>query len=126
MEMDEQRADRIARLRQEKAERAFKRQVDGGQASLEYKANAQAVREKTARLKAQRLAKESQEREASIGKARRVIREAKAAQMASRQLDRLSNPEVTGEQFASRKRKLIKGPEEFRDIRTDLSQSGRE
>jgi hypothetical protein len=123
--MDEQDADRIARLRQEKAEKAFKRQEDGEQARLEYETSSQNIRKKTARLKAQRLAKEAQEREASTRNARSVIGKAKAAQMASRQLDRLSDPATTGEQLASRKRMLIKGPKEFRDLRTDLPRSDR-
>jgi hypothetical protein len=123
--MDEQDADRIARLRQEKAEKAFKRQEDGEQARLEYETSSQNIRKKTARLKAQRLAKEAQEREASTRNARSVIGKAKAAQMASRQLDRLSDPAATGEQLASRKRMLIKGPKEFRDLRTDLPRSDR-
>jgi hypothetical protein len=121
--MDEQPADRIARLRQERAERAFKRQEDGDLARLEYEGNAQGIREKTARLKAQRLAKEDQEREAFTEKTQRAIGKAKAAQMASRQIDRLSNPAATQEQLASRKRKLIKGPKEFRNLRTDLPTS---
>jgi hypothetical protein len=120
--MDEQNADQIAKLRREKAEKAFKRQEDGERARLEYAANAHAVREKTARLKAQRLTQEAHEREASPGM-KRTTGKAKAAQMASQQIDRLSNPAATQEQLASRKRKLVKGPKEFRELRTDLPTS---
>jgi Arc/MetJ-type ribon-helix-helix transcriptional regulator len=43
----------------------------------------------------------------------------KAAEMAGREIDQLGDQSVTGEERASRKRRLIKGPREFRDIRTD-------
>ena len=41
----------------------------------------------------------------------------KAAQMAAREIDQLGDKSATGEERASRKRKLIAGPKEFRGIR---------
>lgn len=41
----------------------------------------------------------------------------RAAEMAERQIDRLSDPSATSEERQSRKRKLLKGPAEFRDMR---------
>jgi hypothetical protein len=39
--------------------------------------------------------------------------------MASREIDRLGDQSVTNEERTRRKRRLIKGPREFRDVRTD-------
>jgi hypothetical protein len=44
----------------------------------------------------------------------------KAAEMAGREIDRLGDQAATGEERAQRKRRLIKGPPEFRDVRGDL------
>jgi hypothetical protein len=44
---------------------------------------------------------------------------AKAAEMAREELDRLVDKSVPAEEQATRKRRLIKGPTEFRDIRKD-------
>jgi metal-responsive CopG/Arc/MetJ family transcriptional regulator len=44
----------------------------------------------------------------------------KAAEMADREIDRLGDQAVTNEERARRKRRLIKGPREFRGLRTDL------
>jgi hypothetical protein len=44
----------------------------------------------------------------------------KAAAMAGREIDRLGDREATREQRAQRKRRLIKGPREFRGMRGDL------
>src|SRR4029077_9100552 len=41
----------------------------------------------------------------------------KAAKMAGREIDRLGDQTATREERARRKRQLIKGPREFRDIR---------
>jgi metal-responsive CopG/Arc/MetJ family transcriptional regulator len=41
----------------------------------------------------------------------------KAAKMAGREIDRLGDQTATGKERARRKRQLIKGPREFRDIR---------
>ncbi len=49
----------------------------------------------------------------------RSSRAAKANEMASRQLDRLADQTATPEQQASRKRRLLKGPEEFQGMRRD-------
>jgi hypothetical protein len=45
---------------------------------------------------------------------------AKATEMAGREIDRLSDQSVPVEEREGRKRRLIKGPREFRDIRSDL------
>jgi hypothetical protein len=41
----------------------------------------------------------------------------KATDMAARQIDRLGDQSATGEERASRKRRLLSGPKEFRDMR---------
>jgi hypothetical protein len=41
----------------------------------------------------------------------------KASELASREIDRLGDKSATGEERASRKRRLIAGPKEFRGIR---------
>jgi len=42
---------------------------------------------------------------------------AKAAEMASEEIDRLADPSATDEERQLRKRRLIKGPKEFLDLR---------
>jgi hypothetical protein len=54
-----------ARQRAEKSFRQEERAREGRQAMAEYEARARAVREKTARLKALRLAKEAEARKSS-------------------------------------------------------------
>jgi len=49
----------------------------------------------------------------------------KAAEMADREIDPLGDQAVTNEERARRKRRLIKGPREFRDIRADLPKNKR-
>jgi hypothetical protein len=44
----------------------------------------------------------------------------RAAEMAAREIDRLGDQTATSEERAKRKRRLIKGPREFRDVRGDL------
>ena len=44
---------------------------------------------------------------------------AKASEMAGRQIDRLTNLSLPEEERRARKRRLIMGPREFRDIRGD-------
>jgi hypothetical protein len=43
----------------------------------------------------------------------------KAAEMAGRTIDQLGDQAATGEERARRKRHLVKGPREFRDVRSD-------
>jgi Arc/MetJ-type ribon-helix-helix transcriptional regulator len=43
----------------------------------------------------------------------------KAAEMAGREIDRLGDQSVTNEERTRRKRRLIKGPREFRDVRAN-------
>lgn len=45
----------------------------------------------------------------------------KAAHLAGEMVDFLADPSATEEQRAKRKRRLLKGPTEFRDMRRDLS-----
>lgn len=47
---------------------------------------------------------------------------AKAKEMAARTIDRLVDPAAPAEEQASRKRRLLKGPEEFRELRVDHEQ----
>ena len=47
----------------------------------------------------------------------RTKRAAKAREMASQEIDRLSDLSATDEERQRRKRRLLKGPKEFRDIR---------
>jgi hypothetical protein len=44
----------------------------------------------------------------------------KAAELADREIDRLGDKAATGEERASRKRRLIAGPKEFRDMRRKM------
>ena len=43
----------------------------------------------------------------------------KAADMAGSEVDRLGDQQASGEERAHRKRSLIRGPQEFRDMRRD-------
>jgi hypothetical protein len=45
----------------------------------------------------------------------------KASQMAGHEIDRLSDQSVAPEERARRKRRLLKGPRELRELRDDLS-----
>ena len=47
----------------------------------------------------------------------RTKRAAKAREMASQEIDRLSDTSATDEERQRRKRRLLKGPREFRDVR---------
>ena len=47
----------------------------------------------------------------------RTKKAAKAAEMASQEIDRLGNLSLTDEERRLRKRRLIKGPKEFQDLR---------
>jgi hypothetical protein len=50
---------------------------------------------------------------------------AKAAKIAERHIDPLIEPSAPVEERHHRKRRLIKGPAEFRDIRADLPKPGK-
>ena len=50
---------------------------------------------------------------------------AKASEMAGSMIDWLSDKSAPAEERAKRKRRLVKGPEEFREIRSDLPKSKR-
>ena len=47
----------------------------------------------------------------------RTKKAAQAAEMASHEIDRLGDPSATDEERQLRKRRLIKGPKEFQDLR---------
>jgi hypothetical protein len=49
----------------------------------------------------------------------------KALELAGRQIDKLADSLATDEERHSRKRRLLKGPAEFRDIRGDLAKPKR-
>ena len=48
---------------------------------------------------------------------------AKASEMAGREIDLLGDPSATDEERQLRKQRLIKGPQEFRDIRNNRATS---
>jgi hypothetical protein len=48
-------------------------------------------------------------------------RRAKASEMAGEEIDRLGDPLATDEERQLRKQRLIKGPQEFRDIRSNCA-----
>ena len=50
---------------------------------------------------------------------------AKAKAMAGEQIERMIDPAAPAEDRRQRKRRLLKGPSEFREMRTDLPKSGR-
>ena len=52
------------------------------------------------------------------------LRAAKASEMAGEEIDRLGDPLVTDEERQLRKRRLIKGPKEFRAIRNRVKING--
>jgi hypothetical protein len=49
----------------------------------------------------------------------RTNKAAKASEMAGREIDLLGDPSATDEERELRKQRLIKGPQEFRDIRSN-------
>src|SRR6516162_1465450 len=49
----------------------------------------------------------------------RTDRAEKARAMAAQEIDRLSDPSATEEERQRRKRRLLKGPKEFRDVRSN-------
>jgi|SRR6267378_4361629 hypothetical protein len=62
--------------------------------------------------------------EIGLGSAKVARRRRNAALLAARdlaalQIDRLTDPAAPAEEQASRKRRLLKGPEEFREVRVD-------
>jgi hypothetical protein len=50
---------------------------------------------------------------------------AKASDMAGKEIDRMGDKSATNDERASRKRRLLKGPKEFREMRGDLSKPKR-
>ena len=68
-----------------------------------------------------RIATSDDQRERLLELAKRWMRDAetaaKASEMAGEEIDRLGDPLATDEERQLRKRRLIEGPQEFRDIR---------
>jgi hypothetical protein len=67
--------------------------------------------------------------EQAISMARPITRHSpnaasKASEMAARQIDKLVDPSIPAEERQSRKRRLLKGPKEFRDIREQARADG--
>jgi hypothetical protein len=62
---------------------------------------------------------------ASIAVKRNLKAASKASHLAGAEIDRLSDRSATDEERASRKRRLLKGPKEFRDIRSYRAQAKR-
>ena len=56
---------------------------------------------------------------AKVARRRRIAALLTARDLAAVQIDRLADPAVPAEEQASRKRRLLKGPEEFREVRVD-------
>ena len=48
-----------------------------------------------------------------------IKKAAKASEMAGREIDLLGDPSATDEERELRKQRLVKGPQEFRDIRSN-------
>jgi hypothetical protein len=100
----------------------------------DYEAEGHAVRAKTARLKAQREERaDTAERMKTViipikaesgGRPPSKKASVKAAEMAGNEIDRLGDRSATDEQRASRKRRLLKGPKEFRNIRDENARRG--
>lgn len=78
--------------------------------------DAQGLSEAVPRLVELGLAMTSSERQTT---ARASVLAAKAKDLASKTIDRLVDPAGPEEEKANRKRRLLKGPEEFRDARID-------
>jgi hypothetical protein len=91
--------------RRERAERAFKRREEGAQAMTE-KAVIVPIKAESGRRPPSKK------------------RSVKAAEMAGNEIDRLGDRSATDEQRASRKRRLLKGPKEFRNIRDENARRG--
>jgi hypothetical protein len=73
-----------------------------------------------------RLVKRALAGSATIRRRRRKASGRKAAELASREIDRFGGDQsTTNEERTRRKRRLIKGPQEFQDVRTDLPKSRR-
>ena len=49
----------------------------------------------------------------------------KALELAAQELDKLIDPSTSDEEHKMRKRRLLRGPKEFRDMRGDVSKSNR-
>lgn len=62
---------------------------------------------------------------ASTAAQRNLKAASKASNLAGVELDRLSDRSATDEERASRKRRLLKGPKEFRDICSDHPKASR-
>ncbi|MEH2472040.1 hypothetical protein V1281_006773 [Nitrobacteraceae bacterium AZCC 2161] len=56
---------------------------------------------------------------ATTGRTKKSSQSSKASDLAGAQIDRLTDKSAPAEEQATRKRRLLKGPEEFREVRVD-------
>jgi hypothetical protein len=56
---------------------------------------------------------------ATTGRAKKSAASPKSSDLAGAQIDRLADASAPVEEQAARKRRLVKGPSEFRDVRVD-------
>lgn len=56
---------------------------------------------------------------ATTGRAKRSPASSKSSELAGKQLDKMTDNSVSLEEQETRKRRLLKGPSEFRDVRKD-------
>ncbi len=128
--------EHAAKRQAEKAFKQIEQKEAGAKAISEYEVEGLAVRAKTVRLKALRLDKAAREKANADTKKEPEIKptkksaqsrdrpagkktDTKAAEMAGEQIDRLADRSATHDEQTTRKRRLLKGPKEFRNMRTD-------
>ncbi|WP_210421682.1 hypothetical protein [Tardiphaga sp. OK246] len=56
---------------------------------------------------------------ATAGRAKKSAKSSKSTELAGNQLDKMTDVSASPEEQATRKRRLLKGPSEFRDVRVD-------
>jgi hypothetical protein len=61
----------------------------------------------------------------TAGRAKRSATSSRSSQMAGKQLDRMLDTSASADDQVSRKRHLLKGPSDFRDVRVDRSKTKR-
>lgn len=55
----------------------------------------------------------------SAGRSKKSATSSKSSELASNQIDRMSDKSASADERETRKRRLLKGPSEFRDVRKD-------
>lgn len=56
---------------------------------------------------------------AATGRAKKTAMSSKSSELAGKQIDKMIDPGLPAEERETRKRRLLKGPSEFRDVRKD-------